>query len=263
MRAFATHRRWAAVLLLTGLLAVAAASGHAQVNPLWDHYKVYQSSPIPLSGMVVQLADQFITYQHDVLGMSMFATPVLKTHPGLAPQPGVNDPLLHYTWWTISPHPFYKEVEVENQFGSQQIQVNEPRWLLNPATKNDTTSPIPIANHYKCYDCIGNPVDQMVALEDQFIVRDAYVSYPRLLCNPTQKTTPDGTVYPVVDPDQHYVCYEIDQLPDIYHAMVADQFIPGWYVELGPDRYLCVPSLKHDPTPATESTWGRIKVLYR
>jgi hypothetical protein len=265
MRGFSAWKCRATALLLAGLLVGVAQSAQAQPAGVdWDHYWVYDVFPSPTFpiGPVV-LTDQFTTETHQVGFLRHFMNPAEKIHEGLISP--IHRPELHYMWWELNPTPFFRPgVVVTNQFGPQLIDVREPRFLLNPAAKNDPTMQIPLGNHYKCYDCVGQPVNAQVHLSDQFGQRDAFVTFPKLHCNPTHKSTSDGVFYPMVDPLEHLVCYEIDPYPAFYSAVVADQFITNWQLqEIGPDRYLCVPSEKHDPTPTTPSTWGRLKALYR
>jgi hypothetical protein len=138
------------------------------------------------------------------------------------------------------------------------------QFLLNPALKNPMPGEeIPVANHYKCYNCEGAAPNATVVLKDQFIERTAIVGPPIWLCNPTKKTVVGGPTYDMVDPDQHLVCYQIPGEVTDFSAAVTDQFVPGSQLRLIDYRYLCVPSTKHDPTQTEQSTWGRLKTLYR
>jgi hypothetical protein len=265
MRVLATHRfrPFLLLLLFTAFVALIGVRAEAQVSPLWDHYKVYEVfPPIPVSIPVV-LIDQFTTSNHLVTELEKFANPVVKIHGPIAYQ--IYDPSLHYAWWKITPQPFGAYVIASNQFGDQTLQVNDARYLWNPARKNDP-QPLPIANHYKCYDCQGDPVFRSVGLIDQFdhgSIWQANVLYPRLFCNPVVKRL--ATVqYPIEDIKQHYVCYDFDPPdPRLNSAVIWDQFISQRTVELYPSRLLCVPTDKIGVTTAGKNTWGKLKVLYR
>ncbi len=265
-RAHGSPLRWLAALVLIAALPSAAT---AQVNPLWDHYKVYFVNPpipYPVPGPPVTLADQFTTWTHQVEVLDRFMNPTEKQHlPGGQTFP-INDPLLHYTWWRISPQPYSATVTAINQFGDHTLNVFDARYLLNPALKNQPGQPPP-RNHYKCYDCQGPPVNVQVMMNDQFGPWQATVAFPRYFCNPTQKTVGDpgtGQTYPILDPNQHYVCYEF-QPPDgtPHTATITDQFVANRPVQLQPSDLLCVPTYKSGVTPTAPGTWGRIKVLYR
>ncbi len=265
MRAFSTSRIGAILLTVAGLLAFAGTVAHAQGVPVtWDHYWVYDVIPgpvLPPPAPPVRLTDQFETWDHQVLQLRHFANPVEKQHgPLISP---ITNPDLHYTWWEIEPHPFQRPgIAVDNQFGPQLLDVFAPRFLLNPARKNQPGPPPP-GNHYKCYECVGQPVLETVYLRDQFGQRTAVVLEPQLLCNPTVKQLPGGVSYPMLDPEQHLVCYRIDPMLWAYLPYVTDQFIQDFPLEIGPDRWLCVPSYKHEPTSTSSSTWGQLKSLYR
>ena len=50
MSTFATRRHTSALLVLVcaASLSMLGARAEAQVNPLWDHYKVYMTPPFPV-----------------------------------------------------------------------------------------------------------------------------------------------------------------------------------------------------------------------
>jgi hypothetical protein len=210
----------------------------------------------------VVLEDQFGVWDYVPLDLNWFSNPDQKTH-GEIVHP-INNPRLHYTWWFLGAEAFNKPgVQIENQFGPQLLNVfGYEQYLLNPATKDDT-GPIPIANHYKCYRCDGDPPNATVQLQDQYTTRTAVVGAPHWLCNPTRKIVVGGPTFDIVDPNQHYVCYDIGPQPGTFSALVSDQFFQNWELDLTDNLYLCVPSEKFEPTPTSRSTWGRVKILYR
>lgn len=263
MHHLATLRRsvLASTVLALTALVLSPSGAVAQVDPTWDHYKAYHTQPVPF-GTPVVLGDQFGVYTHDVNELVMFANPVEKQLDDGTVSP-INDPRLHYAWWRISPHPFDRLVAATNQFGDQTFRIGEPRFLWNPATKNEPGIDPPLANHYKCYDCIGAPIERVVTLTDQFGVWQTMVHIPLLFCNPAEKAVPGAPQYPIVDPRQHYVCYEFDADPQTYTAFFTDQFLREQQVALGPSDLLCVPTDKVDPTPTSQGTWGRVKTMYR
>ena len=143
MRAFVTHRSWVlrSILFLSVLLVLVGTRAEAQVDPDWDHYKVYRvMNPIP-GGPAVILTDQFLSSNHSVLALERFQNPTVKEHGTLVF--GINDTTLHYAWWKITDHPFGALVAIDNQFGNQTLQVNRPEFLLNPALKNEQGPPPP------------------------------------------------------------------------------------------------------------------------
>jgi hypothetical protein len=271
MLPFATPRPRAALrcLALAALLAIIPASAVAQVNPLWDHYKVYYVTPpipAPPTGIAVRLLDQFGEWGHTVQALERFMNPTEKHH---LPPPGpsflINDPILHYTWWRISPQPFSAVVTAVNQFGDHTLNVFDAQYLLNPALKNVSGQPPP-RNHYKCYDCQGPAVNVQVNMVDQFGPWAAAIAVPRYFCNPVEKQhLPIGTgpVYPILDPNQHYVCYQFTPpQPFMGGIFFTDQFLEAT-AQLGDSDLLCVPTYKSGVTETKASTWGKIKTLYR
>ena len=253
---------WSLALLIA-LAFLPGGSAQAQVDPFWDHYKVYNANPkISVPIPAVTLIDQFGAYTHQVQYLDFFANPVEKRHgPLVFP---IHRSELHYTWWRIDPQPFSKDVIAVNQFGEKTIHVGDAAYLLNPALKNAPQGfPLPTANHYKCYNCTGDPVIVDVFLQDQFYGRPAQVLSPRFFCTPVDKIA-FGQTHPMVDARQHYTVYDIDPGPPIFQAIIRDQFIlPDLTVQLNLDRFLMVPTDKVLPTPTDQSTWGRVKGLYR
>jgi hypothetical protein len=262
MRIFSTYLHRCAWLVLLVPLALVAGRANAQVSPLWDHYKVYQTPFIgpPQPGVSIILTDQFGVYTHQLANLQRIMNPVQKEHGQVFP---INNPNLHYTWWRIFPsQPFSAQVTATNQFGDQTLSVGDGEFLLNPALKNQTGSP-PVANHFKCYVCDGQPVSVPVLLTDQFDQWSTVVGFPRYFCNPVQKDY-RGVVNPILDPNQHYICYEIGpEDPGIFSATVTDQFIVNLSAPMGPARYLCVPTYKTGVTDVARGTWGKLKLLYR
>lgn len=255
-------------LVLAALVAIgwAGAGGRAdaQVPPHWDHYKVYEANPKPAGPGPILLRDQFGPSGHDVVFLDLFMNPTAKTEM----QSGAHYPIhhhdLHYAWWLISEQPFQATIAFENQFGGGQLELGPARYLLNPALKEQVNGPLPVANHYKCYDCLGPPVQRSIRMDDQFGGWVAGNFHPRFFCTPTDKQRPGGPVEPVLDPDQHYICYQFQPPdPQVRTVPIRDQFILT-SVALGPGRMLCVPTLKHEVTSTRpRETWGRIKLIYR
>lgn len=263
----AISRRHASLsfLLIAAMFVVTGTRAQAAIDPLWDHYKVYQVvPPYPANPTIpVQIIDQFGSFNHQVTQFDMFMNPAEKdlAPPSTAVFP-INNPTLHYTWWKISPQPFSAVVAVTNQFGSQTLNVHDGVYLLNPAIKNQLGT-IQQKNHYKCYQCDGQPVYQDIRMGDQFDFWSATVLWPRYFCNPAAKNM--ATInYPIVDPNQHYVCYEfqpVDGHP--FAAVVTDQFVSNVAMDLPYGILICVPTQKDGVTGDRSETWGRIKMLYR
>jgi len=271
MRILDTHSPRAALsLLIVAVVAVLfAAPAQAQVNPLWDHYKVYNQNlpaPAPAGMPPVLLTDQFGQFTHQVISLDRFMNPVIKIDGPIAYP--INNPALHYSWWSITPQPFTATVAVTNQFGDQTLSVLNAQYLLNPAAKDTVPLPAaiqpPVANHYKAYNVQGQPVNITVGMIDQFDTWQATVLLPRYLLTPVAKQIVGGPNYPIVDANQHYVVYEF-QPPDPTPrtAYMTDQFLSNQLMYLYPGQWICVPSTKQIITPTRQDTWGRLKKLYR
>lgn len=250
--------------LLCAALFVAPAGGvRAQVSPLWDHYKVYREFPAVTFTRPLILTDQFESTQPLSFQLEWFMNPTEKRVVSTGQVYPINDLITHYSWWRIAePDPFGALVAADNQFGTQSLRVHEGVYLLNPALKNQAGTP-PIKNHYKCYACDGQPVNRPVVLQDQFGTWQAIATFPRYFCNPVRKTEAAAD-HPIVDPKQHYVCYEI-QPPDpaVNVAFMFDQFVHDLNMTLTPGTFLCVPTDKTGVVSTRSSTWGRLKVIYR
>jgi len=262
-------RSLSALALLAGGLCFSSSSTFAQ-NPVApdsaDHYKVYRLlEPGPSALRTVTLRDQFGVSTHLTRAFEFFATPVEKDNFPLF------DIVTHYDWWRISPQPFGAHVLVTNQFGvEQQLRVRDAEFLLLPSIKFPDPAqpqPLPNKNHYQCYDADGAaPVpSRVVTLRDQFGFNQAIVDSVRFFCNPVDKVVEDGTIYPIVDPKAHLVCYQITTTPPnvpTFGIVAKDQF-GFWTYQLVREEYLCVPSLKTDVVSAEPKTWGSVKAMYR
>jgi hypothetical protein len=118
-------------------------------------------------------------------------------------------------------------------------------------------------NHFECYEVTWAPhKDEIIVdLEDQFgLEPDVEVGDPRYFCNPTEKIVdPFGNpeVYPIEDPDNHLVCYDIEPKDDHFPLFVdtVDQFGPI-SLSVRTNEMLCVPSTKQGFALPTMGRWG-------
>jgi hypothetical protein len=252
-----------ALAVTLALLFVAVPASAQLPGPfVIDHYYVYALN-VPITGVFpMRLTDQFGTADGVAEILERFAIPVDKNGEGIL------DPSLHYTWWRISgdlasPIPL---VAVENQFGAHTLNVGNAAYLLNPALKNPLVGEqFPLGkDHYKCYDVTGDPLAIPVSLSHQFGTEITDVFMPHYLCNPVEKGLPDNTVYPIVNPDDHLVCYQIQPGVPISGIVVGvlDQFVDVTVEPIQPEL-ICVPSTKEIPTQASEESWGSLKAIYR
>ena len=121
-----------------------------------------------------------------------------------------------------------------------------------------------MANHYLCYEASGPTLGFNVTLKDQVDEVAVTVLFGKFICNPVEKTVLGGLTFPVVDNLAHLTCYLV-QNPRPYDVpeIATDQFDAGWQIRLNDNLCLCVPAFKEEDLPIEESTWGRIKALYK
>jgi hypothetical protein len=235
--------------------------GHAGPNPGYNapatnHYKTYETTG-PFFPGPVWSRDQFGEVVIDELMLTKFATPVSKNNEGIC------DTLAHQSWWEfLVPQPI-RIIEAQDQFGTHEWMLGDARFLLLPALKNDPTGqPIPELNHYICYDANGPMIEIPVRLGDQFDLVNVVVLDARYFCNPCEKQTPDGFVYPIIDPSAHLTVYFVDNpTPYQIEALVRDQFMEG-PVLLRENFFLAVPALKTQVFEPGSTEWDRIKALF-
>lgn len=104
-----------------------------------------------------------------------------------------------------------------------------------------------IVNHYKCYlvEPLLGQIYPQVQLRDQFKSSQAQVIRPRYLCNPVEKEAPNHYAK-IVDPDVHYVCFEIMQFNpgQIYPNVRTENQFGTQYLRPMQAELLCLPSKK-------------------
>ena len=236
---------------------LAVPSEKTELEPLVDHFKTYYAEGMPNPiGEVVDLEDQFGAVQALVDSAVFFCNPVEKLHAGL-PTPILN-PDHHLTLYNIfhEAPPQTWRVEVDNQFGTQELYVSDPVLLAVPTQKLDSAGHEPPVglDHFLLYDVIGaEPVDAVVDLHDQFHdEQGVLVTVPVYFANPVQKTHGAAGVTPIENPEAHLVFYEILEGGHFETQVSVDnQFGPQ---ELGvyDPCYLAVPSLKLFAEPAPD-----------
>lgn len=236
------------------LIAVAPSAQIVPVNE--NHYLVYNSVTAMSFPGPILLADQFVEITVDNVSLKEFANPVNKNFEGYF------DTTVHHTWWIIDDPQPWRRVFLDNQFGPQMFMVKDGRYLVLPALK-DQFGPPPVANHYKCYDCQGPPVDILVDLEDQWGADVRTATFPRYWCNPVDKMV-GLMLYQIIDQAAHLACYDLDLVIQRagFQGDVTDQFMQG-VIEVDDGHMLCVPSIKSGWVPTKETTWGKVKSLYK
>jgi len=247
------------------------ASAQGVVLPAENHYKVYVSTPIPLTKLV-GLKDQFGQLSVTDLTFDKFSTPadkiVYDADGTVHTYPMVN-PDIHMDWWRIFYAQPSRTVIGTDQFGRSGWVLGDAHYLLVPSLKNvlPPFPTVPAWNHYLCYDAISGPlVNKPVTLVDQFGNVQVVVLHAKFFCNPVEKTVGDAanqTVYPIIDATAHLACYAVQNLQTEFHAInTIDQF-GYWQTTIYQNDCLCVPALKDYPLAIQHSTWGKIKSLYR
>jgi len=197
------------------------------VGPL-DHFKCYFAEDTvgePL-GANVSLQDQFVDIDAKVQSVMIFANPAKKWHNDVLTP--ISNPDHHFTVYTIdyTEEPQTRLVEVDNQFGTQQLTVYGPVALAVPTQKGDHEAPLAL-DHFLLYEVIdGAALDVVVTLEDQFLGEpDASVYEPAYLANPVKKTHA-GAVTEIENPEEHLVFYNIfiDDEYDVRQVQAVNQF---------------------------------------
>ncbi len=149
---------------------------------------------------------------------------------------------------------------IVNQFGSVELDVSRPTFIMVPAAKSTTTIPPPLTgptvDHFQCYQVKrsrGAPRFTKVtgvSGVDQFGPYAVDLLKPRYLCAPANKNGEDPTA--PTHPD-HLLCYKTRNSSGQFGARTVftnDQFETET-VFLSRRVELCVPSLKN---PATTTT---------
>jgi len=204
----------------------------AVLPAILDHFKCYEVEELgcPPPGEMVELQDQFVTINATVEGPEFFCNPVEKVHDGVLTP--ISNPDHHLTVYNINnittgSQPQTWQVEVDNQFGTQVLNVSDPVMLAVPTWKlypGNHTEPIGL-DHFLLYNATGPPVSVTVKLNDQFHLEpEVVVLAPKYFANPVQKKK-GGNVTEVVDTEAHLVFYEIVGDPLNTDVLISNQFV--------------------------------------
>jgi hypothetical protein len=203
-----------------------------------------------LADETVLLEDQFDTFEEAYVEFAwFFSNPVEKLHDEMV-TPILNQDH-HLTIYNIlceGTFGHYSGVDVYNQFGIQQLNVDPPVYLAVPTQKLDPGPHGPPVglDHFLLYPVIGGtPMEVVVSLNDQFHEEpEVWVLEPVYFANPVQKTHGD-TVTPIEHPEAHLVFYAISGGTFDGLVVAENQFSLGPR-ELGVYNpvFLAVPSLK-------------------
>jgi hypothetical protein len=216
------------LLLLVGL-SVSATSPEPNPEPKptpqiafhLDHYMVYVVKALPI-GQTIRLFGQF-----DTTWQSAFVDRYTR-HLNPVEKNGepINDKDAHLSWYDIQgQNEPIRSVWLENQFGPQDIKIGEAVALLVPTEKIEPGSQFPPnLDHYKVYKVVsGNPVNAQVDLVDQFMQQGNVAMQPVYFAVPVQKRH-NGTIFPINNPDDHLIFYQLDPIDFNFFRQTKDQF---------------------------------------
>jgi len=215
------------------------------VGPL-DHFTYYWTSGESSIGEDVYLEDRFGAVNATVGSAMGFGNPAQKWHNWkLTP---ISNPDHHFTAYELyyEGEPQIWVVEVNNQFGTQQLTVQGPIGLIVPTQKVELTyhGPPVGLDHYLVYSVMEGPyISEVVALRDQFGEQPLLSVYqPVAFANPV-RITHNGNVVEIRNPEAHAVIYEISGEYFEREVQVVNQFGEQTLDVYGP-AMLAVPSEK-------------------
>jgi hypothetical protein len=274
--------------------AVGVSSAATGPESILDHFKCWVVKDSNTPSSVVYLQDQFDAGPPGTTAGSFesvvvdppdfFCNPTRKLHAGIFT--GIVNPDDHLTCYQITDaagsafQP--RSVVVQNQFGSQTIDVVKPTELCAPTQKiliDDKKPPtgggVPLdLDHFKCYDVKGSQLKEPVSLQDEFDLlqspnhlENVRVGQPVLLCNPVRKAhffgfsendlTASGAnfqIFPVLHPEAHLLCYRITPPEQQPHSLLIRNQFGTQQLSSTRSELLCVPSLKFEIPPRTTPT---------
>jgi len=223
--------------------------GNAEI-PL-DHFKCYWVEGGQSLEEYVTLADQFDTFKATVKDAEFFCNPVEKVHGN------VTTPILHpdhhLTFYTIDCEEELQtwQVQVDNQFGTQNLTVEGPVGLAVPTCKlypGNHTEPIGL-DHYLLYKVIlVAPMKVFVGLNDEFSDEPGVLlTEPVYFANPVQKILDWGwgcagppEVEELKNPEAHLVFYP-EIVANKFVGIKNQFFVEDWLNVIG-SHLLAVPS---------------------
>ncbi len=209
-----------------------------------EHFQCY---PVLKTNLEVQatvgLRDQFDTPEDfEVRRAVRFCNPTRKFHNDQLYD--IADDRQHLTMHAIFPQTAPLRIAlVQDQFGPRWLKLRGPARLATPTQKEGHEPPQGL-DHFQCYEADGAPVNQPVALSDQFIpaFTGHYVLDPVGFCNPVEKRH-DGVVTEIQHPDMHLTCYSMTRVAFNATRAIRNQF-GDQTIAVGPPDRLCVPSRK-------------------
>jgi hypothetical protein len=153
------------------------------------------------------------------------------------------NPEEHAVIYSIDGESFETQLQVDNQFGPQTLDVSGPAYIFVPSQK--IAPPVPPLDYFKCYDVVTatDPYGIIVDLDDQFVSLYAWMVLTRAewFCNPVTKNSES-----IVNPDNHLTIYSIHSYGMSWHVEIVNQFGTQNLTVSGPVA-LAVPTWKLDP----------------
>jgi hypothetical protein len=143
-----------------------------------------------------------------------------------------------------------RTVRTADQFGESRYRVKKRKELCNPVQKRREPW-LNRAAHQQCYAVRGEPVNQPVAVLNQFGIQNLVVKRAQRLCLPTRKRElRRGRLKPIRVPIEHFTCYGVRARSPLYSQRplpgkirTKDQFRRE-RVKLGRPKWLCAPTDK-------------------
>jgi len=189
-----------------------------------DHFKGYWVEQGTSVNVDVELEDQFGSVEATVTDPVWFCNPVEKTHDGEVTE--IESPDHHLTVYSLDHEEELQKwvVDVDNQFGEQDLKVSGPVGLVVPTQKEGHNETVGL-DHFLLYYAWGPDLNVVVQLEDQFHLEpDVVVLRPVYFANPVQKTDATGMVTEIENPEAHLVFYEIPEELFQTDVNVVNQF---------------------------------------
>jgi hypothetical protein len=234
-------------LTVYGPVALAVPTTKEDYDPpvCLDHFLIYDAFGPPTE-VAVELTDQFTQESVLVYKPIGFANPVQKTiiNTGEVTEIELGEYLVFYE---IDVVPFEKQVQIDNQFGPQTLDLIELDGLAVPSQKLAWEQPL---DHFKCHDVVDAPlVGKPVELEDQFGTFNATVEEAVLFGNPAWKWYEEVET-PISNWDHHYMFYKLyhEEVP-VYRWVAVDNQFGYQILTVSMPVLLAVPTQKegHDP----------------
>jgi len=226
------------------------------LEPPLDHFRCYNyHGEMPNPGEVVELTDEFGTFTATLGLGTTLCNPVEKGIAKLAASEWVpiSHPDYHLMLFILEGVEPAGEwvVEVNNQFGEQELTVSGPSGLAVPTRKDPHGEPVGL-DYFLLYEVTNSPsMDVIVDLTDEFGGGDNNFEmvepFAFVFGNPVQ-ITHDGQGTDIVNPDDYLVFYwmeDEDAVAEIHTVDVSNLF-GQWNLDVyqGDEALLAVPSEK-------------------